>query len=263
MGNGSHAATYLGISMCGPASMCSGNSCGECRACCAAANAVGFASGASAWAGCSRAPPSKYEYPGIGQSAQQGDADAPSPLSARGLRSGDSPCHMLTGFSSPSSASPTSEVGGGGGGGGQAQHLVRNFVRGIVKGISATLLSAPGGPVPCVVSLDRGLKTMILKRIWQVANAELPRETSVHSSQLDRRTIPLEQVCGIVLGDDVLGDAACLAAEASDLCVTLLLEGGQAVTLGFPDLEERDTFALCLSMFVDGRRVEAPRRRQL
>mmetsp|Transcript_42552 Transcript_42552/g.121737 ORF Transcript_42552/g.121737 Transcript_42552/m.121737 type:complete len:623 (+) Transcript_42552:55-1923(+) len=122
MGNGSHAATYLGISMCGPASMCSGNSCGECRACCAAANAVGFASGASAWAGCSRAPPSKYEYPGIGQSAQQGDADAPSPLSARGLRSGDSPCHMLTGFSSPSSASPTSEVGGGGGGGG-GRHL--------------------------------------------------------------------------------------------------------------------------------------------
>jgi len=43
------------------------------------------------------------------------------------------------------------------------------------------------------------------------------------------------------------------------LCVTLVLESGQALGFRFSDEEERDTFALCVTMFIDSRRTDLAR----
>ena len=68
-----------------------------------------------------------------------------------------------------------------------------------------------------------------------------------------KRSVPLGQISSIVIGDDFLGDQD---LPATEMCVTLFLDGSRAITLEFPDLEERDTFALCLSMFADGHQRE-------
>lgn len=120
-------------------------------------------------------------------------------------------------------------------GGQEAQHLVQDFMRNVVKGISVKVLQTNGTVSECIVSLDRSLKTMHMRRL----------------PDGKKRSIQLFRVCGIVVGDDNLEDEELPATER---CVTLLLEDAQALAMEFPNLEERDNFAICLSMFVDGSR---------
>jgi len=231
MGNVAVAANFVGAGACGPTSMCSGSGCSDCRTRCTAVDAMGTSCGRTP-------PPPRYEFPGIGECTPRNPMDSPSPLSARLHRGGNA--LVDCGASTPSVAQAP-EVN-------QAHHLVKNFIQSVVKGITVTMLFPSGSPAAeGVVSLDRGLKTMYLKRIGNATDGK-------------RRIVPLEQIRGIIIGDDSLNDDS---LPATELCVTLFLEGNaqdQTVTLEFPDLEERDTFALCLSMFVDGRRVEVERR---
>jgi len=121
-----------------------------------------------------------------------------------------------------------------------ATQVVKKFVRDIVKGITLEVLCAGGSATEiAVVSLDRKLRTMYMQRAGK--------------KDAKRRQIRLEQVIEIAVGSDVREE---VELPVDDQCVTLLLDNYQALSFRFPDVEERDTFALCLSMFVDGRREE-------
>lgn len=121
-----------------------------------------------------------------------------------------------------------------------AQQVVKKFVRDIVKGVTLEVLCAGGSATEiAVVSLDRKLRTMYMQRAGK--------------KDAKRRQIRLEQVIEIAVGSDVREE---VELPVDDHCVTLLLDNYQALSFRFPDVEERDTFALCLSMFVDGRREE-------
>mmetsp|Transcript_18716 Transcript_18716/g.34872 ORF Transcript_18716/g.34872 Transcript_18716/m.34872 type:complete len:239 (+) Transcript_18716:66-782(+) len=128
---------------------------------------------------------------------------------------------------------------------GQAQQVVKNFVRTFVKGNSMNVLTVNGSATECIVSLDRKLTTISLQRPGK--------------KDAKRRAVPLESIEEICVGDEA-GDGVELPLD--EFCVTLLLEDGNALAFRFNDVEERDTFALCLSMFVDGRRNEMMRKKK-
>jgi len=126
----------------------------------------------------------------------------------------------------------------------QPQAIIKAFVRSLVKGRKIEILQAGGGSTPCIAFLDRKLTELSLAR------GDKPDGK--------RRGIPLEDIREIVVGDDVSDD---FELYTDELCAALVLESGQAMGCRFVDIEERDTFALCLSMFVDGRRGEITRRK--
>lgn len=126
----------------------------------------------------------------------------------------------------------------------QAQQVVKSFVRGIVKGRVISVLSTQGGTAECLVTLDRKLTTLSVQRAGK--------------KDSKKRNVPLDKIAEIAVGEDVRDQ---VELEVDETCVTLLLDDGQAIGFTFPDLEARDTFALCLSMFVDGRRAEVERKR--
>lgn len=126
----------------------------------------------------------------------------------------------------------------------QAQVVVKNFVRGLVKGRRVELLATKGGTAECTLFLDRKLTTLSLQR---------------GKGDSKKRAVPLEDISEIAVGAES-GEEFGLAT--TDMCVVLILDGGQAIGIAFPDEEERDTFALCLTMFVDGRRNEIKRKQE-
>lgn len=127
----------------------------------------------------------------------------------------------------------------------QAQAVVKAFVRGLVKGRVVHVLATSGGMAECVCYLDRKLTTLSLQRAGK--------------EDAKKRAVPLEDISEIAVGAES-GQEFGLAT--TDMCITLVLESGQAIGFCFQDDEERDTFALCLSMFVDGRRNEVERRQE-
>jgi len=135
--------------------------------------------------------------------------------------------------------------GGGGDQVGDAQVVVKAFVRGMVKGRPMNVLSQNGGTAECTVFLDRKLTTLSLARAG--------KEDS------KKRAVPLQDISEIQVGAE---SGTEFGLPTTDLCVTLVLENGQAIAFAFEDEEKRDTFSICLSMFVDGRRTEVARREE-
>jgi len=123
---------------------------------------------------------------------------------------------------------------------GEAQRTMRAFVRSMVKGRTVNVLSTKGGLAECIASLDRKLTVLSLQR----------------SKDGPKRGIALEEVSEVCVGNELGED---VGLQLDDLCVTLLLKDKQAIGFRFLNAEERDTFALCMSMFVDGRRKEIKR----
>mmetsp|Transcript_118238 Transcript_118238/g.329770 ORF Transcript_118238/g.329770 Transcript_118238/m.329770 type:complete len:187 (-) Transcript_118238:115-675(-) len=124
-----------------------------------------------------------------------------------------------------------------------AQETVKNFVRALVKGQEVELLSVNGGTARCMAYLDRKLTTLSLQRGIQV--------------DAKRRSIPLEDIEEVLVGEDGGAD---FDLDTDELCVTLVLRSHQALGFSFRDMEDRDTFALCLTMFIDGLHAKEPRR---
>eukprot|EP00930_Biecheleria_cincta_P009581 TRINITY_DN111359_c0_g1_i1.p1 TRINITY_DN111359_c0_g1~~TRINITY_DN111359_c0_g1_i1.p1 ORF type:complete len:208 (+),score=32.87 TRINITY_DN111359_c0_g1_i1:43-666(+) len=136
------------------------------------------------------------------------------------------------------------------GGSSPAQELVRKFVKDMLKGMSVVI--PPAWPSDMrghdsIVSFDKRLKVLCLR------SAEARAEVSTQAC------VPLTCVSSIAFGSCNPGEGRLPATERS---VTLFLDEGYgpALVMEFGDVEERDTFAICLSMFVDGRRVEADKR---
>jgi len=115
-----------------------------------------------------------------------------------------------------------------------AQDAVKNFVRSLVKGHQVELLSVRGGTVKCTAFIDRGLTTLSLQR--------------GSSADANRRNIRMQEVQEVLVGERGGED---FNLQTDDLCVTVVLETQQALAFAFLSEEERDTFALCLAMFVD------------
>mmetsp|Transcript_69415 Transcript_69415/g.224480 ORF Transcript_69415/g.224480 Transcript_69415/m.224480 type:complete len:187 (-) Transcript_69415:144-704(-) len=124
-----------------------------------------------------------------------------------------------------------------------AQDTVKRFVRALVKGHEVELLSVNGGSARCMAFLDRKLTMLSLQRGTQ-ADAK-------------KRNIPLEEIEEVSVGEHGGQD---FGLDTDDLCVTVVLKSNQALGFTFSEAEERDTFALCLAMFVDGRRTDETRR---
>lgn len=137
----------------------------------------------------------------------------------------------------------------------QAQNVVKNFVRSLVKGLPVCLLSVCGGTAECTAFLDRQLTTLELARKGSSTSPSGPTRGS--ESELSRkRHIRLEEIVEVIVGESGGKD---FQLFTDNFCVTLVLGNGQAVGFKFMDEEERDTFALCLSMFVDSRRMNVPK----
>jgi len=158
-----------------------------------------------------------------------------------GRQSDDSSCDGRTDQSS--AATSTSTAASTAPDMGKAQAVVKTFVRTYVKGQKISVLTVSGDTTECIATLDRRLTTLSLQR----------------SAKKDakKRGILLAEINQVCMGQEA-GDEIDLPLDEN--CVTLLLEDGNAVGFRFEDVEERDTFALCLSMFVDGRRTELERK---
>lgn len=134
--------------------------------------------------------------------------------------------------STAASSTPSGDAGA------TAQAVVKQFVRTYVKGQQVSILSVNGArTVSAVATLDRKLTTLSIRRAG--------------SKDGKKRDILLDTVAEIIVGKEAC-DEIDLALD--DYCVTLLLEDGQGIAFRFPEDEDRDTFALCMSMFVDSRR---------
>jgi len=129
----------------------------------------------------------------------------------------------------------------------RAQTIVKAFVRSLVGGRSVIMLQVDGGTAECMLHIDRDLTALSIER---TAIAAEPSATEGRTQAGSRRGIPLEDIEHIVLGADSVMEDFGLAV--GPLCASIVLESCQAISFQFPDEEERDTFALCLSMFVDG-----------
>lgn len=125
-----------------------------------------------------------------------------------------------------------------------AQRVVADFVKRFVKGEALKVLSVTGVECPCIATLDRKLTSLSIAR----------------SAKKDakKRTIPLADISEICIGEDTTEETD---FDLDDGCVTLFMNDGQAVAFRFDDDEQRDTFALCMSMFVDGCRSQREKRK--
>jgi len=118
-----------------------------------------------------------------------------------------------------------------------AQRIINGFVQQMVAGRQLPSMSPGSRSVTTMlVQLDKDLTTLFLGR-----------------SGASRKSLPLETVEEVAVGSE--GAQGVEQLNLDDLCVTLSFDGEEAIAFRFRDVEERDTFALCLGMFADQRRA--------
>jgi len=119
----------------------------------------------------------------------------------------------------------------------EGKKIVKEFVQKMVRGRVLHMLSTTGSSVECLVHLDRDLKNIFIQRAGK--------------KDAKKRAVLLSTVQEICVGEDVQDD---VQLPVDELTVTLMLEEGQAIAFRLADIEDRDTFGLCMGMFVDGNR---------
>ncbi|CAE7455557.1 unnamed protein product [Symbiodinium natans] len=118
-----------------------------------------------------------------------------------------------------------------------AQQIINAFVDGLAAGRTLPMLR-PAGMEPCNVQMDRARTAL-----------------SIRPQSGQARRVPLETISQISVGAENVEE---VNLPLDDFCVTLKLDDEQTLyAFQFQDDEARDTFALCLGMFVDQRRAEA------
>lgn len=126
----------------------------------------------------------------------------------------------------------------------QAQKTIADFTNKMIKGTVVPVLATNGSTVDCMVCLDRKLRYLGIQR--------------AHKKEAKKRSIPLEDVEKVAVGSDLAPESQ---LPLDDFCICFLLREGQAIAFRIEDVEERDTFALILAMFVDQRVAEVERKR--
>merc|ERR1711937_474446 len=98
----------------------------------------------------------------------------------------------------------------------------------MVRGRKLEVVLKSGKHKSCACSMNRALDTLKIKVGGHSKTMELTDIQEIHAGDnLKRVDTPLDE-----------------------LCVTLILASQDAITFRFEDVEERDTFAACLLMFV-------------
>lgn len=110
------------------------------------------------------------------------------------------------------------------------QSQMKIFVKGMVRGRDMSVLSVDGQLRACTCSFDRKLRNY---------NIVINRET---------RSIALSKFREVFQGTEPED----IATPLDELCATFVLENGECLTFRFRDIEEREHFAMCLQIIVDG-----------
>mmetsp|Transcript_77339 Transcript_77339/g.127780 ORF Transcript_77339/g.127780 Transcript_77339/m.127780 type:complete len:210 (-) Transcript_77339:14-643(-) len=110
------------------------------------------------------------------------------------------------------------------------QTQMKSFVKGMVRGRAMNVLSVDGQLRACSCSFDRKLRHY---------NIVISKET---------RSIPLSKFREVFQGtepDDI-------ATPLDELCATMVLDSGECLSFRFKDVAEREHFAMCLQIIIDG-----------
>lgn len=114
-----------------------------------------------------------------------------------------------------------------------AKGRIKSFVKDVVKGKNVNVLAPSGDLKLCVLSLNRDLDSLKLK---------------MGSSC---RRILLSDVDEVHAGAESVTD---INTPLDELCVTLFLASNDAISFRMANMEERDTFVWCLTMFMEKRK---------
>jgi len=107
---------------------------------------------------------------------------------------------------------------------------VRRFVKVMIRGVESSVLSIDGQLKSCTCSLDRKLRFFVVEVARRV------------------RKIPLTSIKEVQQGlepEDI-------ETPLDHLCATLILATDECITFRFTNVPERQDFALCLSVLLDG-----------
>jgi len=119
----------------------------------------------------------------------------------------------------------------------QGKAVVKAFVKEMVRGKKINVIKPNGEILPCTVSLSRTLGTLKIK-------------AGVHVGS-QGWLIKLSDVAEIAAGTDLQHSSGVVDTPLDELCATLVLKSGdRSVTLQMADLNARDTFILCILMFI-------------
>jgi len=109
----------------------------------------------------------------------------------------------------------------------QAKGVVKDFVKAMVKGRRINVMTQNGAVKTCTVSLNRNLDALKLKVGTQSRNIKLKEIEDIHA------------------GKDLEG----VQTPLDDLCATLMLASQDCITFRLENMDDRDTFVMCLIMF--------------
>merc|ERR1712083_483138 len=103
----------------------------------------------------------------------------------------------------------------------QAKAVLKKFVKDMVKGRKMNVMTQTGQLKSCQVSITRELDSLKIKAGGQKRNIALVDVEEIHAGaeEVDGIGTPLDELCG-----------------------TLMLKTGDALTFRFGDIEDRDTF---------------------
>jgi len=110
----------------------------------------------------------------------------------------------------------------------QAKAVVKDFVKDMVKGRKLNVMTQAGQVRTCSASLNRSLDSLSIKVGPQ------------------KRTIKLKDVEEIHAGDERIEG---VTTPLDELCATLMLASEDCITFRLNDVNDRDTFVMCLLMF--------------
>mmetsp|Transcript_133538 Transcript_133538/g.426855 ORF Transcript_133538/g.426855 Transcript_133538/m.426855 type:complete len:238 (-) Transcript_133538:137-850(-) len=114
----------------------------------------------------------------------------------------------------------------------QAKAVVKDFVKGMVKGRKMNVLAQNGSIKQCTATLSRNLDTFRIKVGGQTRNIELRDIEEIHA------------------GEGLEG----IATPLDELCATLMLASEDCITFRMCDINDRDTFVMCLLMFCNNQK---------
>jgi len=116
----------------------------------------------------------------------------------------------------------------------QAKVVVKDFVKAMVKGRKMNVIAPDGSLKSCTASMSRSLDQLRIK---------------VKSSS---RSIMLKDIEEIHAGADV--DDVQIQTPLDEMCATLMLPDEESITFRMNDINDRDTFVMCLLMFCNNQK---------
>jgi len=116
----------------------------------------------------------------------------------------------------------------------QAKVVVKDFVKAMVKGRKMNVIAPDGSLKTCTASMSRSLDQLRIK---------------VKSNS---RSIPLKDIEEIHAGADV--EELQIQTPLDELCATLMLPDEESITFRMSDINDRDTFVMCLLMFCNNQK---------